>query len=268
MLARLKGMSCATAVAPEISGHVSRKRPAEEPEDEQPQAKKCKFLEQQTETVARLLAVFPSMEPRTLASTLERCSGDVDEAIRVLSSLSIREEGVQTDSEGGHSQGDHSGKERSATAERDGNQSAGGTLEQGGVQKSNWARAMVKEVTASQTADEAEQRTMRGLSAFEEQIKAAFINPNDPSREDDRQSAESLRKENALLKRAVAVQYQRYQAEVQQRDRHIEELGANLSRCQEELRNAQVSNYALSLHLRRAMDGNPFPHGSSDPDVF
>ncbi len=78
---------------------------------------------------------------------------------------------------------------------------------------------------------------------------------------------EALR-ENAILKRAVAIQNAKLQ-EAAAKDAELEGLRALLGQAQERLRQVELSNYSLALHLHKATDGRP-PASPANrrPDVF
>jgi DNA-binding protein H-NS len=77
---------------------------------------------------------------------------------------------------------------------------------------------------------------------------------------------EEALKENHILKRAVQIQNARVQ-EASQKDQEIQHLNQVINQHREQLRNLELSNYSLSLHLQQATNGGAFGH-HRNPDVF
>lgn len=108
---------------------------------------------------------------------------------------------------------------------------------------------------------DAKARAARALSAFE-----AFI----VNRTAEKQA--QLDKENNVLKRAVAIQAQRLAEARDEKHRDqaiISQLRKQADDQNEKLKQAQLSNYSLSVHLRRATDSTTFSNGGvHHPDVY
>ncbi len=75
-----------------------------------------------------------------------------------------------------------------------------------------------------------------------------------------------LQKENGILKRAVQLQHTKLQ-ERAGLEHEVQQLRHLLAQYQEQLRTAEVNNYALTLHLQKATNGSMVP-GQRNPDVF
>lgn len=170
--------------------------------------------------ITRLRSLFPDMDDEALKNVLDSCGHDVDAAIEKLTSLRLTPPPQQEKAE--------------PPQER--------TLESA----DDWVSALVTEMKESRDVTDAKSRAARVLSAFEQFVA---------SRTAEKQS--QLDKENNVLKRAVAIQAQRL-AEAKDdkiRDQNtISQLRKNADDQNEKLKQAQLSNYSLSVHLRRATD--------------
>lgn len=76
-----------------------------------------------------------------------------------------------------------------------------------------------------------------------------------------------LRQQNAVLKKAVAIQHTRMTKHSAEKEAQLAELQGSLQASQQRIAALEASNYALSLHLRHATDGAP-TLGRTPPDVF
>lgn len=77
---------------------------------------------------------------------------------------------------------------------------------------------------------------------------------------------EDAQRENAILKRAVQIQNTRIQ-EAQAKDQEVVALKQMLAQYQERLRNLEMSNYSLALHLQTATTSQTLS-SNRPPDVF
>ena len=66
-----------------------------------------------------------------------------------------------------------------------------------------------------------------------------------------KEQAERVTEENTMLKRAVVIQHER-QKEYENKDGELQQL-------REKLRTMEVNNYALSMHLKQALQNSPLP---------
>jgi hypothetical protein len=275
-----------------------RKCPVDTPSPEGANRRtKQQQLEREGEAVARLLAQFPNLDPGELTAVLERCNGDADEAARAIPSLSFpsetspdqrtpqlarvqhsnehpqhhehddahehlheperdtseREHDIQPGAQQEASQPEaHSAQlERNTSEQRD--------LHMPRFASEQWSESLVHAIGSSRDECEAKGRAYRALCVFESEVANVSATGH-----------EKMARENAILKRAVAVQHGRYKVEMQHREAEMEDLRKQLNRLHEDLRSAQVANYSLQMHLRQAMDGQSFPtaSGNNGPDVF
>ncbi|CAN0861730.1 hypothetical protein LINGRAHAP2_LOCUS8296 [Linum grandiflorum] len=191
----------------------------------------------------RLQAEFPSMEVAVLELALEECGGDIDAAIHHLRRLSVQEEpdskpdpptpGMKTDS----------------------------SSDIGGIQQ--WAELLVAEMTKAASVDDAKSRAATLLEAVEK----AVVEKNKESDGGVTKKVEVLGKENALLKRAVAILHER-QKYWKEKAAESVVLRQVVAAYQERLKTLEANNYALSTHLNLALSGGGSISGHCRPDVF
>ncbi|CAI5502785.1 unnamed protein product [Closterium sp. Naga37s-1] len=146
-----------------------------------------------------------------------------------------------------------------------------------------WADAAVREMMTAVNVDDARQKALLVLQAFEKEA----VDAKQPDQstafaihaEQARQSASEvqvlqqqvgvLSKENQILKRAVAIQHEK-QKEHQAQNEEVGRLRQALAQYQEQVHKLEVANYALNLHLRQANDAvnHAAMSGRFHPDVF
>lgn len=212
----------------------------------------------------QLRAAFPEMDVQLLEKVLEESGNDIDSAIKRLHELRL-----------GYADGNlNSGEEAHENTQN-------GTLteeeEEDASHKDNlpvdgaeWVELFVKEMIGAKSIDEARCRAARVLESLEQSISArvgaeaaqVFHKENMTLKE----QLEVLLRENSILKRAVAIQHER-QKEYDERNQEVQQLKQLVVQYQEQLRNLEVNNYALTMHLRQAQQGNSIP-GRFHPDIF
>lgn len=182
---------------------------------------------------------------QALKNVLDSCAHDIDAAIQKLTSLRVSQL-----------------EEEEAHAKRQRRDAPPQPLQ--ATQQPNsadeWVEALVSEMQQSRDVSDAKGRAARALTAFE-----SFV----VSRTNDKQA--QLDKENSVLKRAVAIQAQRLAEarEEKQRDQLlISQLRKQADDQKEKLRQAELANYSLSVHLRKATDSTAFGTGGFHPDVY
>lgn len=218
--------------------------------------------------IDHLRAAFPDMNTQLLERALEECGNDLDSAIRSLHQLRLE-----------------SVKENIVSTEKsDGSMEKGATIGNGDVPPSNnlsspnnlpvdgaeWVDLIVKEMMSSSNVEDAKLRASRVLEALEKSISSRagaeaaqnFQKENMTLKE----QMELLFRENNILKRAVTIQHER-QKEYDDKNQELQSLKQLVSQYQEQLRTLEVNNYALTMHLKQAQQGNSIP-GRFHPDVF
>ncbi|KAK4410620.1 hypothetical protein Sango_0135000 [Sesamum angolense] len=218
--------------------------------------------------VDQLKALFPDMEVQLLEKALKEAGDDLDSAINSLNELHL-----------GYAKG-YPG----SAAEENPNIEKGATLTGGNavpleepqfqnnlpVDGAEWVDLLVREMMTATSIDDARSRAGRVLESLEKSISTrasaevaeGFHKENMMLKE----QIEVLLRDNAILKRAVAIQHER-QKEYDERNQEVLQLKQLVAQYQEQLRTLEVNNYALTLHLRQAQQGNSIP-GRFNPDVF
>ena len=224
--------------------------------------------DRQANEIARFIDLLPpEMEP-LVRETLDNCA-DIDDAIAKLASVKMVEQttacsvgdfsepAISEAHSAGGDMGDLTSKARSEReAAAEGNRMATSAAP---VLTAEWVNGVVNEMAASKDVSDAQNRASRVLQAFEGAVRHRCAEISDYSK------VMKMKRENALLKRAVAIQNSRMQelAPLQARVRELEGLCAHYS---EQLQAEQRQNYSLSVNLRLAMDQSPLP--SRNHDVF
>jgi len=228
----------------------------------------------QAEDLARFIDLLPLEMEQEVSTILEKCT-DIDDAIRQLTSLKINLDEARDQAE------DKVGAEASpltVAAETlvqsenaqgtttpsetagEGNEEAKGDAEKP-VLTQEWVSACVQEMSGSTDIPDAHNRATRVLSAFEGAVRAQASGREAKALA----RAKELANENVILKRAIVVQNKRSQ-EHGQLQRQAAELQQMCAQYQEQLQQAQLNNYSLSIHLRQAM--NQAPIAPRNPDIF
>ncbi|KAG1363960.1 hypothetical protein COCNU_11G007870 [Cocos nucifera] len=135
---------------------------------------------------------------------------------------------------------------------------------------SEWVDLFVGEMMNATDMDDARVRASRVLEVLEKSIvtHASAEAMQNFHRENVmlKEQVEVVLRENAVLKRAVAIQHER-QNVYEERSQELQRLKQLVSQYQEQLRTLEVNNYALTMHLRQAQQSSSIP-GRFHPDVF
>ncbi|XP_027774417.1 uncharacterized protein LOC107025898 isoform X1 [Solanum pennellii] len=138
------------------------------------------------------------------------------------------------------------------------------------MERTEWVELFVREMTSASNIDDAKARASLALEAFEKSICARATEAATRNFQQEhvmlKQQVEELLQENNILKRAFAVQHER-QKEFEDRGNEVNQLKQMVAQYQEQLRTLEVNNYALTMHLKQAQQGNSIP-GRFHPDVF
>jgi phosphoenolpyruvate-protein kinase (PTS system EI component) len=106
-------------------------------------------------------------------------------------------------------------------------------------------------MAASADLSDARARAARLLTAFEAAVRSGGGSEADSMRG----VLDSVLRDNAILKRAVAIQNARQQEAAAAAEAQVAELRAALAAQGSQLAAAQMSAYSLSVHLREALAG-------------
>ena len=213
-----------------------------------------------------LKALFPGMSDETIAHVLEACGEDVDAAIRRLNELQLEHGGVEHGGEQQQQQRQQQQQQQNEDAKRD--TADEGHEETGGRVKAAWVDALVSEMSQARDVDDAKRRAVGVLEGVLEDYDrdrgcraSASGRGGDGDRDvdgaGDAAQQATLLKENALLKRAVAIQ-----------NGKIHELG-------EKCKGLELERYSLPVHLKQATtpsrwrpDGGEHGGENGPPDVY
>lgn len=191
------------------------------------------------------------MDDTTLSNVLDSCAHNIDLAVEQLSALHLAS---ATEPSG------VSSPPRPATPEQPVIYDESSTNGGGPTTRPEWIGAFVTEMSRSRDVGDAHERASRALAAFE-----AFI----VSRCVTKDNSGKLERENGVLKRAVAIQAARLNEAadtVKKQAAHVCKL-EQLAREQcEKLKQAEHTNYSLSVHLRQATEQSQF--GGVRSDVY
>ncbi|KAF5787130.1 putative ubiquitin system component Cue, UBA-like superfamily [Helianthus annuus] len=230
--------------------------------------------------VDKLRSVFPNMDKKLLEEALEKSGNDIDSAIKSLNELSL---GYVNGVSGSPGLANTIVDKGLVTANED------VSLENSPRNGAEWVELFVTEMTSATSIDDARLRAMRVLESLEKSIteraagdaaetlhKASFSSQlTHPNTQHThvcsenlvfKEQIEVLLRENAILKRAVAIQHER-QKEYDERNIEVQQLKQLLSQYQEQVRTLEVNNYALTMHLKQAQGNNSIP-GRFHPDIF
>lgn len=200
---------------------------------------------------AHLLTLFPEMEPQTVAEALETAGNNIESAIERL-------EGLRLSCGAGAVP-----EETPPIAPVEGTEPCGDTT-------APWTEAIVQEMSGSANIDDARRRASTLLVRFEAEVTRRATQGASENVAELKNHLQTLVRDNTILKRAVAIQNTRQQEQAG-REQEVAELRQTVAQYQEQLKNAELHNYALTMHLRQAMQSVCGPAGSGPhhpPDVF
>ncbi|PAN23147.1 hypothetical protein PAHAL_4G071200 [Panicum hallii] len=218
----------------------------------------------------QLIPLFPDMDPQLLEKALEASGDDLDSAIKSLNELRLESTGfksengqhtvIQPSVEGIPNGGVDTATEHPPAADNYQTSNNG----------SEWVELFVREMTNASDIDDARARASRALEALEKSIvERAGAEASQNLHKENMMLKEQLTvvlRENAVLKRAVAIQHER-QKEFDERSHEVQSLKQLVLQYQEQVRTLEINNYALTMHLKQAQQNNSIP-GRFNPDVF
>ncbi|KAJ3698216.1 hypothetical protein LUZ61_001921 [Rhynchospora tenuis] len=229
--------------------------------------------------LSHLRSLFPQMNQEVLERALEAAGNDLDSAIKSLTDLHLEPEESNLPSVAGTCTNGVPVNAHLATEgqvlSNDGKVcSAAGSMP--GAQNnhpsgaSEWVELFVQEMMNASDMDDARSRASRALEALEKSIISSVNVEGMQNVQKEnlllKEQMEAVLRENSILKRAVAIQHDR-QKEQEEQNQEVQHLRQMVSQYQEQVRTLEVNNYALTMHLRQAQQGNSIP-GRFHPDVF
>ena len=216
--------------------------------------------EAQANDIARFIDLLPEEMEERVREVLENCV-DIDDAITKLASVKMVEQTAQCSvgdfSEAAISEA-HSG--RTGGDRGDADRDTATATSSAPVLTLEWVNAVVNEMGASVDVSDAQNRASRVLQTFEGAVRQKCAEFNEHNK------MMKLKRENALLKRAVAIQNSRMQ-DLKPLQTRVRELEAACAQYDAQLKAAERQNYSLSVNLRLAM-AEQSPFGSKNHDVF
>lgn len=222
-----------------------------------------------------LLMIFSDMDKQLVERALEESGDDLDSAIKRLNELRLGS-GDNLRPVAGSSGATHEFSSQvfpQGVATTNGETPSAEDLSSAEVvhlQGTEWVDLFVGEMMSASNIDDAKARASRALEAFEKTICARATEAACRFQKENmmlKQQLEALVQENAIFKRAVAIQHER-QKEFENRGNELNQLKQSVAQYQEQLRTLEVNNYALTMHLKQAQQSNNSIPGRFNPDVF
>jgi len=202
--------------------------------------------------VVRLRALFPEMDAGVVARVHAQSGQDLDLAIRRLSAMRLQTLGSPREST--------ESPEPAAEAPPEPHPAASKPLEETTPESGEeWIDAVVGQMAAARDMADARARARTFLEAFERQCRSRCESEGSEAKA-------KLEHDNQILKRAVAIQHARAN-EMQANAEEAQHLRKMCAELQEQLKQAELNNYSLSMHLRQAIDHAPLPD-HRHPDVL
>ncbi|XP_011011743.1 PREDICTED: uncharacterized protein LOC105116210 [Populus euphratica] len=133
-----------------------------------------------------------------------------------------------------------------------------------------WVDLLVKEMTSASSVDDAKSRAGRVLEMLQKVINDQVTEEAAKGFETEnyalKERVEALCQENGVLKRAVMIQHEMLK-EGEEKEKELKQFKEMVEHYQEKVRMLEVNNYALSVHLNQALQGNSLG-GLCNPDVY
>ncbi|KAJ8559907.1 hypothetical protein K7X08_003965 [Anisodus acutangulus] len=221
--------------------------------------------------IDHLLSIFPDMDKQFLERALEECDYDLDAAIKRLNELCLGS-AENLGPLGGRSDATLETGTQILTQGNGGPAPAedSSVAKELHMEKTEWVELIVREMSNASNIEDAKSRASRALEVYEKSICARATEATARVFQQEnimrKQQLEALIQENAILKRAFAIQRER-QKEFEDRGDEVNQLKQMVAQYQERLRTLEVNNYALTMHLKQAQQSSSIP-GRFNPDVF
>lgn len=214
--------------------------------------------------IDQLRPLFPDMDNQLIEKALEECGNDLDAAIKRLHELHLVYADAKTVSDGEMDNGQKPTNGPDVQSEGPPLQS---NLPADGAE---WVELLVREMTSATSVDDARARATRVLEILEQSISvhAGAEAAQNIHKENMmlKEQIEVYLKDNGILRRVIGIQHER-QKEYDDRNQEVQQLKQMISQYQEQIKNLEVNNYALTMHLRQAQQSNSIP-GRFHPDIF
>ncbi|KAF3625479.1 putative mitogen-activated protein kinase kinase kinase 12-like [Capsicum annuum] len=204
--------------------------------------------------IDQLRALFPDMDTQLIEKALEECGNDLDGAIKRLHELHIVYADGKTVADGEMDNGE---KPTNGSDVRSEGPPLQNNLPADGAE---WVELLVREMMSATSVDDARARAARVLESLEQSISVhagadAAQNVHKVEQYFDvivggeiddihenmmlKEQIEVFLRENAILKRAVAIQHER-QKEYDDRNQEVQQLKQMIGQYQEQIKNLEV----------------------------
>ncbi|OAY82407.1 hypothetical protein ACMD2_17415 [Ananas comosus] len=241
-----------------------------------PQSLPSPVADRRESDLAQLRSLFPQMDQQILERALEESGNDLDVAIRSLHDLRLQSAEIILRSAVCSSENEMPNNSPVVTEGISANNGVDvgaenlQNIEDLPKDGSEWVELLVREMMNASNMDDARARASRVLDLLEKSIVArAGTELMQSSHKENmvlKEQAEELLRQNAVLRRAVAIQHERHK-DYDERNQELQQLKQLVSQYQEQIKTLEVNNYALGVHLRQAQQSSSIP-GCFHPDVF
>lgn len=222
------------------------------------------------DSVSVLIRMFSNLNPELVESVLRNHNNKIEDAIESLHALSLGDVTANNMSQrldstmNGNSMALPGGRMPEQKVE--GIHDPESTFDSANtIEGSKWVDMFVHEMMNATDLDDARGRASRILEAFERTTISQSRVSDELEHASLKEHMQALLRDNQILKRAVAIQHER-NSEQEEKTREVQQLKNVLCQYQEQLRNLELTNYSLKVHLQRAQESSSIP-GKFHPDV-
>eukprot|EP00210_Caulerpa_lentillifera_P005691 g5443.t1 len=125
-----------------------------------------------------------------------------------------------------------------------------------------WMAPFLQELTQAKDLEDVKLRLSRLLAAYEEAVIENFKQNSDEIKS-VKKEFEVLKKNNTILAQAVALQHEKLKSK-SMKNEEIEKLKETVVQYEERVRNLELANYTLTMHLQQAVGHNYRDQGPPD----
>uniref|UniRef100_A0A6V7QT42 CUE domain-containing protein n=1 Tax=Ananas comosus var. bracteatus TaxID=296719 RepID=A0A6V7QT42_ANACO len=230
--------------------------------------------------VSFLLSLFPSMDREVIESVLNNHDHKIDDAIKSLHALCLGDGAARNDLTGLNDltalnsmlmpndnptdSGMNSERtEQHVESTHAVNVNSGESMLQN---RAAWVDMFVQEMMNASDWDDVRGRAMKFLEAFERNVVENATASAEDEANSLKEQLQCLIRDNQILKKAVAIQHER-NLEHEEKVKEVQQLKLIISQYQEQVRNLEMTNYTLKVHLQKAQEANSIPN-HFHPDIF
>jgi len=169
-----------------------------------------------------------------VAGVLESCGENVEAAIEKLKQLQVTVEGSKTNMDQKHTSSIHD----------------------------HWIEPFFNNLSQASNQADAKSRVRSLLAAFEEAAIENFKQNSDEMKT-IKDEFLALRTNNSILAQAVVSQHGKLKQKTV-RNEELDQLKQSMTQYEERVKDLELANYSLTLHLRKALDQNSEDHRPRD----